>query len=197
MENIKNKGKDHKNPLQDQQLWKFSGIFNRSTIHANEINKKKAMSYIYKPTAKIYPGVIKIRNKSLHKNTFLSPQIYKEGLSYIHRLKNTNKTEKPFSPTKKIDTKMQTPTHKEFKNLNIKEIPILISSSSISPVSKKNQSQQTLKQDFVNNSEYDEPYHMVYTKQLNYSPDFRIKKFKQNPKLKLTTYSNVSGWRNE
>ena len=113
-----------------------------------EITGNPDVHAFFRPKSGKYDSILKNRGKLLHKNTFLSPQAYREGLCFIHKVKMLRKGVRgSASPGKRNEKDSQTNFY-SFANSTLEVKPrdsvMRLLEPQKKPRNQKNQSQQTL-----------------------------------------------------
>ena len=172
----------------EQELWKFVGINNKTVVLGNAIASKSKKKTFFRPKTGRASSLIQNKDKLLLKSSYVSRNIYKEGLSFIHRAKNNRKNaHSSLSPFMINDRNYQIAI-----DFNVYK-PLLIESinTSIEVKQKKapnpNKSQEILiKKDFSSN--FDNP---EYT---NISIEAKNEKSYFEKKKKNLCVTNLKGW---
>lgn len=144
-----------------------------------------------------YDCIVKVRGRLLHKNTFLDHQAYREGLSFIHKVKKIeNNYRKSASPSRRNEKNSQT----DFDNESPKGKPKQDLSIFLTPVKKSkknfNQSQQTLILEEPTTA-YGKARNYSTLTDAKYSQPFKIHKKPNQNLLGNKKSGNISGWESE
>ena len=185
---------------QRQELWSLIGISTKSIILGTEIASKKNYKSPTRPTTGRYASIIKERDKLLHKSSFLSHRIYDEGLCYVHRIKKLSK-QMHISPYRNNEKDCQVSVG-VFQTNPLPQQNIAprnnIQSSKINS-KRRNQSQQTLLIESINNSyhEISENQSTPINKNIISLDTKKIKSKKKMSRAIKNTHIKISGWENE
>lgn len=146
MENIQRKiFQASKKKCQKEELWELLGISKRSIILGKKVIIKKVMPIKPRPKTGRYDSTGSNKHSLPNRTVFFDPRVFKEGLSFIYKVKNTksitnNKRICPQSVTKdKLYSDIEC---KKIEN-DTKGIQISNDESDKEDPDKKNQSQQT------------------------------------------------------
>ncbi|OMJ77037.1 hypothetical protein SteCoe_23435 [Stentor coeruleus] len=146
MENIQRKiFQASKKKCQKEELWEMLGISKRSIILGNKVVIKKVMPIRLRPKTGRYDSTRPNKHSLPNRTVFFDPRTFKEGLSFIYKVKNTNTiiNNKRICPQSVTKNKIYSDIVCENNENYTKSIQINNNESDKEDPDKKNQSQQT------------------------------------------------------
>ncbi|OMJ66432.1 hypothetical protein SteCoe_36714 [Stentor coeruleus] len=134
-----------KTKCQKEELWELLGISKRSIILGKKVVIKKVMPTKPRPKTGRYNSTESNRRSLPNRTIFFDPRTFKEGLSFIYKVKNTNSkaNNKRIHQQQVIKNKIYDDIEYKNNEIDTKGIQVDNDENDKEDLDKKNQSQQT------------------------------------------------------